>query len=85
MCYLFNSFKDDGQDLMISVPCKPEETILEVNKRFMKLLANFTKQDVLHGIMDPSDIYIVMRRWIIFVEEKSQAMITSFPINVRLL
>lgn len=75
--YLFNSFKDDGQDLMISVPCKPEETILEVNKRFMKLLANFTKQDVLHGIMDPSDIYIVMRRWSIFVEEKSQAKVSE--------
>ena len=75
--HLFNSFKDDGQDLMISVPCKPDETILDVNKRFMKLLAKFTKQDILYGIMDPSDIYTTMRRWNIFNEADAQAKVSE--------
>ena len=44
--YLFKSFVSDGSDLMISVPCLPEETIENANARMMKIVSKFQKQDI---------------------------------------
>lgn len=55
--YFIRSFLNNGKDLMITIPCGPDETILDVNKRFMKLIGKFTKQDVLHGVVSPERVY----------------------------
>lgn len=57
------SFVDDGKDLMITVPCEGNETILDVNKRFMKLIAKFTKQDVLHGVVSKESVLHSLKIW----------------------
>ena len=50
------SFLTDGQDVHIVVPCEADETVLDVNKRFIKIISKCTKQDVLHGVISNEKI-----------------------------
>lgn len=45
-----------GKELFIEVPCKRNETVLDVSKRMMDLVNLFHKQDMLYGKMNDEDI-----------------------------
>lgn len=45
-----------GTELFIEVPCKRNETVLDVSKRMMDLVNLFHKQDMLYGKMNDEDI-----------------------------
>ena len=61
--YLFKSFVSDGSDLMISVPCLPEETIENANARMMKIVSKFQKQDILYGVISREEVIKNLKTW----------------------
>ena len=61
--YLFKSFVSDGQDLMISVPCLPEETIENANARMMRIVSKFQKQDILYGVISREEVIENLKSW----------------------
>lgn len=65
--HFIRSFVDDGQDLMITVPCDVNERVSEVNVRMMKLISKFHKQDILYGVVDLQDAIMTLKRWSAFL------------------
>jgi hypothetical protein len=61
--YLFKSFVSDGRDLMISVPCLPEETIENANARMMRIVSKFQKQDILYGVISREEVIENLKSW----------------------
>lgn len=61
--HLFKSFVSDGQDLMISVPCLPEETIENANARMMRIVSKFQKQDILYGVISREEVIENLKSW----------------------
>ena len=45
-----------GKELFIEVPCKRNETVLDVSKRMMDLVNLFHKQDMLYGVLGDNEI-----------------------------
>lgn len=45
-----------GKELVIEVPCKRNETVLDVSKRMMDLVNLFHKQDMLYGVLGDNEI-----------------------------
>lgn len=66
------SFVSEGRDLMISIPCKGDETIKQVNNRMMVIVSRFHKQDTLYGVIKPDSIYATIKRWNVFNDEISK-------------
>lgn len=72
-----DSFVTDGKDLMISIPCKGDETIEQVNKRMMVIVSKFHKQDTLYGVINSENIYNTILRWNMFNDEITQAKVSE--------
>lgn len=70
--YFSESFLTDGKDLHIVVPCEADETVLDVNKRFIKIISKFTKQDVLHGVLSNEKILKMVGYWLDIIPERDR-------------
>lgn len=54
------SFVGSGKGVNLLVPCTREDTVFEVNKKFMELVSKFHKQDMIYGALSSDEVISIM-------------------------
>lgn len=68
--YQEKSFVGNGKGINLLVPCTRDESVFDVNKKFMELVSKFHKQDMIYGTLSLDDVIDFMEAHARFLSEE---------------
>ena len=68
--YQDKSFVGEGKGINLLVSCSREDTVFEVNKKFMELVSKFHNQDMIYGSLSLDEVIDLMETHVRFLSDE---------------